>query len=232
MELINDNDKNIPILHFQGTAKLFYSNLMNLIKCDNNLPNDLSIVTTFNNYEIAILVQQLDSLNIPYINKVPLGSGWVNTLKPHYIIKALKDVNTKYVLILDANDILLNGSLETVINDFLKYNIKLLFNATKNNYPPITIDKIRDRDWRGDFKYFNAGACIGETNYALQFYEKCYNLMKSGSIPNPLNSEQLIVRHIFSEYTDEIDFDWKRNIFTTFGNTELIKINEDKYRIV
>jgi hypothetical protein len=58
-----------------------------------------------------MLIAQLEKNGIPFINKAQIGGGWSNLKKIGYIKKALKEVETEHVLILDAADVLLTKPL-------------------------------------------------------------------------------------------------------------------------
>jgi hypothetical protein len=116
---------------------------------------------------------------------------------------------------------------------FAEYGKSLIFNATKTNYPNELIDRIADRDFRGDYRYLNAGACFGLTECAKELYDAADRLLYEDALYNPRKSEQLVIRHAFKDMTDRVDFDWKCNIFQTFGNTEVkIIVENEKFAII
>ena len=134
-------------------------------------PDDLQIVTSSNDETNSILIKQLKLNDIKYINKVPQGCQWDNRNKIKYIIDGLNDVTTKYVLILDANDVLLEGDLTHCVNTFKETNKKIIYNATTHNYPKVKVGVVKNKNNLGKFKYRNAGCCIGYTDYAKKFYK-------------------------------------------------------------
>lgn len=87
------------------------------------------------------------------------------------ISKALQEVKTDYCLILDSYDTTIL-SLKSIIDNFLTFNTKIVFNASANRYPDIKIDELPNRNSLGTFKYLNAGCCIGYTEALLEFYKK------------------------------------------------------------
>ncbi|MDR1755238.1 MAG: hypothetical protein LBR74_10170 [Eubacterium sp.] len=240
MRVLNYNNDFFFAAHFQGGCYIEFQPL-----CDGfngmeiKLPDNVSIVTVANFPENCMLIKQLEKNGIPYLNEVEFGREWSNTLKPRYIRKALNRVETEYVLILDAMDILLTGDLSDIAERFNQtgreriqtgmvkqgFDLKLLFNATKSNYPKLLIDKVWGRDFRGEYRYLNAGACFGYTAYAKEFYKKADMLVCEDIIYNPNHSEQMIVRHIFKDCTDEVDFDYECKIFQTFSKSELMVLD-------
>jgi hypothetical protein len=232
MQIVNHNHKEFNIGHFQGESlRAYFVIADSFMENKIVLPKDLSIVTCFNCYDWAIFPQQLDKNKIHYINKCKKDASWKNTDKIMYICQALMEVGTKYTLISDGNDVIIN-TLEGIIDKFKEQKALIVYNATKNNFPNIHIDKIVDRDWMGDFRYFNAGLCIGYTSDLIEFYTEALELLDSGTIENPLESEQLIIRHIFSKYTDTVKFDYECDLFQTFSQTNLEKIEEDKFIVL
>lgn len=192
------------------------------------LPNDVTVITCSNRSDrIGLLIPQLKRSGIPYINIVPKDIPWDNTMKIPYIVQALKMVTTKYVLILDAFDVLLAGDNSNILEVFNTFGKKLVFNASKNRYPKVDIESIPNRDQLGAFKYVNAGCCIGETTYTLSFYEKCLGIL---DIDNPTKSEQLIVRHVFNDEQDNACIDNECKIFQTMAHCTVTK--EDNHWII
>jgi hypothetical protein len=235
MQILNHNEKEFSISHFQGDSYYGYIAVAEYFKQQAvSIPENVTIVTVCNNPGTSMLIAQLEKNGIAFINEAKKGGSWNNLKKPGYINKALSKVTTEYVLILDAADVLFTGvGLDKLFEHFEEYGKSLIFNATKSNYPNELIDKIPDRDFRGDFRYLNAGCCFGRTEKAIEFYKAAQDLIEAGTVYNPKKSEQLIIRHIFKDRTEDIDFDWKCNIFQTFGQTELKFLEgEERYAIV
>ena len=184
------------------------------------IPNEITIITCSNRKDsVGLLIPQLKRSNIKYINTVPLGIEFNNVMKIPYIVQSLKNVNTEYVLILDAFDVLFSEDNTNILDTFNTFNKKLVFNASKNNYPDEEIDIIKNRDMLGPFKYFNAGCCLGETSYTLDFYKKCLEII---TIENPHKSEQYILRHIFNNEQNSICIDNECKIFQTLGRCKTL----------
>jgi hypothetical protein len=180
------------------------------------LPTDITVITCSNREDsIGLLIPQLKKSNIPYINIVPKDVPWDNTMKISYIVNALKDVTTKYVLILDAFDVIMSEDNSDILEVFKTFGKKLVFNASKNNFPNMEIDIIPNRDQLGSFKYLNAGCCLGETKYTLSFYDKCLDII---GIENPDKSEQLIVRNVFNREQDNVCIDHECKMFQTVAH--------------
>jgi hypothetical protein len=220
------------VFHFQGYSTI-WANSPQRIEAQSRkviLPDNLEIVSVQTNRGVeCLLLDQLDKDGIKYINPGENIRGrWKMTDKPALILDGLRQVKSEYALVLDARDVLLMGDCSDILTRFAELGKDIIFNATKANYPNVYIDKLSDRDWRGDFRYLNAGAAIGKTDALIKFYEQVLSLI---DIENPLNSEQFVVRHAFAEHTDTIDFDFGCKIFQTMGNAETEQTEIDNARI-
>jgi hypothetical protein len=233
MKVLNHHESDFLIAHFQGVSIKTYPVLIENYKKAGikPVPDSVTIVTIWNQQLDSLLTSQLKKNGIGFINEAEIGEEWVNTKKIEYIRKGLDRVKTEYVLILDAGDVLLAKDLTGIIDRFKDYDRKLLFGATKSNYPKLLIDKIHDRDFRGDFCYLNAGTAFGYTEYAKDFYSRAAKILDT-YYKVPYNSEQFIIRHTFKDCTDEVDFDYNSSIFQTFGQTEIKYIGDERYVIV
>jgi hypothetical protein len=134
-------------------------------------------------------------------------------------------VRQSYALVLDALDVVLNGHFIRAIPGYLAYNKPVLFGATRNNHPPVHVDKVRDRDWRGEFRYLNAGTAFGPRE-AMQCF---YRMVSECDFENN-ESEQLMVRAVFSECQSWVEFDWKCAMFQTLSNA-MIDVDGDTVRV-
>ena len=115
------------IYHFQNHCYQYFLEFCTYLRNSKiKIPSEVQIITCSNDETSSILIQQLKSNNIPYINKVPQGIEWDNRSKIRYILDALEEVTTKYVLILDANDVLIEGDLQGALDVFLKKGKKLI----------------------------------------------------------------------------------------------------------
>ena len=233
MLLLNHQGREFCVAHFQGKT---YRNFSSLLKHINRqkvqLPDDVEIVTTCNHPDTSMLIGQLSKNDIPYINKVPTGCYWNNLKKISYVNEALQEVKSKYVLILDASDVLITRSIKTIVERFGQHNKQILFGADKHNYPNQLVDKIPNRDFRGEFRYLNAGTCFGFLEACRSFYLQANEVLLNGNIYNPYNSEQLIIRHTFKNLTDIVDFDYECSIFQTFVGATVKDIGNKQYMIV
>lgn len=233
--ILNYRGGEVNICHFQGRSMSDFPLVIQYLynkKIGGEKPEDLTVITTETDPANAVLTQQLFLNDIPYINSANADVlEWSNIHKINFLIDALENTETKYALMLDGRDVVIN-TFEGIMEKYKATGLKMLFNASKNNFPRVEIDKLHGRDWRGNFKYFNAGCCIGETTEFLKFYKECRDLIPTLPDVEVFNSEQYIIRHGFAKYSEDpnnkfVDFDWECNIFQTFSQTKLVKKGND-----
>ena len=235
-QFVNKNLITTNILHFPGEASHIKEYWLTLIEEKSSFANvdNLTIITFATDENNSPLINQLKRNNINYINAVDDKSDWVNTKKIGYLLNALEKVETEYVLILDGYDVVIQD-LNNILDKFKTLNHRIIFNATHNNYPNIEIDKIPNRESLGDFCYLNAGGCIGYKEDIQKFYQKV--LAVQNNVENPNNSEQLLVRTVFAEYSDKKDnnfvfIDYSSTIFQVWNSCFYVGKIGDKYMLV
>lgn len=237
MELKNFNGEEVNILHFQGAlGDLYDSNYRERLNNKLILPNNLSIITTFTDWTHQGVHHQLEYNNIPYINAYKLEYGdWYMPNKVEYIRKALDEVNTEFVLILDCYDVTIN-SFNNIFDKFFEYNTDILWNATANNYPVMLIDRIPERDYLGHFNNLNAGCVMGYTESLKDYYDWAIKIHKNpDEYPNIYESEQYLIRVVFSHFSEfmisdhkcPVKFDYNCKIFACVGRSILAFENDE-----
>lgn len=183
-----------------------------------NVSKDLTLLSIMNEecFNNSYLVKQCKNNGIDLI--VPKSTfnikkeEWKNTIKISTIVKALKEINTKYVLILDGKDTCILNSLDDeFLNKFKEMNCDILFNMQKLQVPNITFK---------DYKHpINAGVCIGTKEALLNFYKECEELNKIDKyiFNNGLPSEQYIVRKTAHNSALKIETDYEMKLFTCYS---------------
>lgn len=223
MKFLNHNHREFNIAHFQGTSSEVFTKFLDDIKSRNLevLPEDITLLSIWTTDEKCILYQQLKNNNIEIVNGyIPREEKWSNPYKITCILEALKNIKTKYTIILDGYDVVIN-SWDHIIEKFLNYNAGVVFNTSKNNYPPYFGDVV-DSGNISKFKYLNAGCCIGYTDKLIDFYNEVADYYEKHPT-NKWNSEQLIVRNVYSKYCkyssdyNLVKLDLDCDIFQTFG---------------
>lgn len=184
------------------------------------IPSDVTIVTF-----IAIddnkmsLKKQLDNSKIKFINLAnPDLMFWKNTMKIKYL-SVMENINTPYVLCLDGLDVLLSEDQSSLIDRFKSFNCKLLYNASKLNYPPVCEDI---ENTSTSFKYLNAGAFIGEVDFVKDFYKFLFETEMYREYKDYMLSEQIRVRYGRKRYRymSDIKVDTECEIFQTLNRSE------------
>ena len=133
----------------------------------------------------------------------------------------LSNIKTPYILCLDGLDVLLAEDISDLISRYKEFNCKLLYNASKLNYPPICTD---EEDTDSTFKYLNAGAFIGEVEFVKQFYRFLFEKEMYKEYKSYMLSEQIRVREgrLKYRFKGEIKVDTECKIFQTLNKAEFI----------
>ncbi len=221
--LTSHTGKRFYAAHFQGGSYPLYRYwTQQFFNAHISIPENVSILTCFNNIDNAILAQQLNKNKLQYIASTHTGS-WSNPLKIKLILDGLEKVKTPYVIISDANDVLFTGA-PIIIPEGL---IGAIYNATKNNYPMEYIE--HETDPLSQFRYFNAGLCIAHIECAKRLYTHADTI--SSTIHNPQDSEQLIIRNAIKNF-DNISVDYECKYFQTFSCTHVEKRSDHEFSVV
>lgn len=239
MQYLNATRNVFNIAHFQGTTSRVFNNYLQEVTSllsNEDFPADLTILSIWTCDSKCVLKNQLEPLGIEVINcYIPTEEPWTNPYKIKCILSGLKQVQTKYVLVLDGYDVVFQ-TFENIIPRFVSMNAGVVFNTSKNNYPG---------DFQGDapykqqiskFKYLNAGCCIGYTDKTIEFYE-LVNAQYELEPTNKWRSEQLIVRKAFIPFKDYgsdynlVKLDTNCQIFQTFGQA-ILKEKNNNYIIL
>jgi hypothetical protein len=180
------------------------------------MPKDLTIITWNNSNNKGMLEKNLDLLGLDYA--VLKKTNWKNIDKIHLVAKFLCEVKTKYVMGLDAFDVVVLGNLREALRIFKSQDCKMLFNAAFYSYPNIINFKKDEKETfkGGAFKYLNAGAWIGETEFCKSFFNKVSDntvsrkkemMLKCANFPRDIVSaiswsEQFHIRHELSNFKE------------------------------
>ncbi len=198
-----------PLMDIEGAWPLWHQIITDPLPNKCVKPEDLTIVTWNNSEYESLLEKQLKSLNISFIC---LGKGiqWTsNRLKPLTLLENKDKLNTKYVLGLDAFDVVIVDTLQNIISKFKDTKSKLLYNATATVYPDVKEHQIiEEKLCQGPFRYFNSGMFIGETDYlisvlnSIDYKEKLH-----------VKSDQYLIRGLYHKFYPDIQIDWSCKIF-------------------
>lgn len=222
---------------------------------------DLTIITWNNNRKKGVLEECLDRMGVAYL---VLGKGlkeWKQIFKVRLTCEALGDIKTKYVMGLDAYDVLLLESPRQVVKRFEGFSCEMLFNATFEFYPSchkfeLAGEHFITRDWK-DFqssisdsywRYLNGGAWIGKTPFCRKFFADCLSrkteeLVAAGKLPlrkgafyqKVTDSEQIILNWAFKDYFPQVQLDYNCEIFLNLSEVysgKYVRLYRNFYEIL
>lgn len=234
------------VLHFPGTTKEQFKEFIDqfLENWDaENLKRQsqslfYSIITCFTpnlEYDDLLLVKQLDSLEISYVNAWDfcpnnIKEGDWNFSKKLYAYKNCLDTVSDstydnklggYVLILDARDTYILSL--NIKQQFKNYKSALaLFNGTKSNYP----NRYRKTAIKSDFYvYLNSGCVFGYKHYLSDIFGKAIDLVENNEFFKTFADDQLILQEIQQQEENHIRVDEHCHLFqiiNDLSNKELI----------
>ena len=231
MTYLTSKGEPVKISHFPGWTRYKYKYLMDKFSTNKigGLPKDLRIITCVDDdsasHGKSPLINQLDRCGIPYINAAEHKDvyPWVNNKKIHLLYDTLKNVKSKYCLILDGIDVTINENLDDIIDIFNTYKKDIVFNATPWAHPHAEIDIIENRkELYGKYCYLNAGCCIGKTKALVKFYKEVAEIFdNTPETDENWESEQYFVRKAFANHMDKVWFDNECKLFQVWHKTKL-----------
>lgn len=209
--------------HFQGNAMKNYVDV-----CDEfskkaiTVTPKVSVIMAYNNEEKAITALQLKLSNQAYENACTnKEKAWTNIDKIKYYVDALEKTLSEYTLLVDAYDVVFFKNIDDeFIEKYKTMNKEIVFNATKNNYPNLTIEG--EKLGEGEFKYLNAGIAFGKTEKLLELYKEALRQTQREDIINPWKSEQLFVR-LSAINNENVGIDSECKLFQTFSKTQRVE---------
>lgn len=198
------------VLHLPGEGKKYIGGYLRRLKEIEigQPPEDVTILTTAtkDTMENCPLIYQLDKSGVSFINSAKDYEGeWKKTIKLPLILNALSTIDTKYTLLLDANDVVMLKSIDQdFITTFNKFNCDILFNGSQYLYPKI-ISAMIEKEHESPFvnHYLNAGVCFGYTDKIHQIYDTAYYHSQHKHYA-PFESEQYYVRIGIIEHEKDV----------------------------
>lgn len=223
----NENREPVNILHFPGIGKAKYENqqMIKILRENKiSLPENITLITVVDhkNIDNALLIKQLNAMEIPFINpaKDLVVERFENTDKIGLILDALQNVDTEYCLILDGLDVVITN-LDDIMDKYLALGKDIIYNATNINYPDVDVETIENRESLGSYKYFNAGCCIGKTSALLDFYNECAIELSGCDVSDKYyHSEHYHVRKAFDRCQDIVGIDNGCKIFQVINTAK------------
>lgn len=187
------------ILHLPGEGKKHLGHYLDKLKERTIQIDKLATLITTATEDVedeCPLIYQLNNSSQNYINSAEGYFGaWKKIAKLPLILNALSYVETDYVLLLDANDVVLLKDIDhTFISKWKEYDCDILFNGSQYLYPKVFSAPIEhEHDSPFVNHYLNAGVCFGYTEKLKQLYEKAYYHSQHEHYA-PYDSEQYYVR--------------------------------------
>jgi hypothetical protein len=159
-------------------------------------------------------------------------TAWSNYLKFTFNIQACRETKAQYVMGCDAHDVILLSSPEDILEGFLQFNCKMLFNAERYFYPNIPEPVVQE--WKqyeeqryGGFPYLNAGVWIGETEFVKEFFSECnkvrvhdlfdcsnYRALRKDFI----GCDQSSIHATFPKFWPDVQLDSQADLFLNIAN--------------
>ena len=233
MKIINLTTNTEPLfLHAQGSShftKEWFNIVSDVIPKQKNpiiFPDrdDITLLTFIHGHMPTSLDRQLRKGGIAFIDLAKHyehEGSWVNTNKIKYMNKFLAEVKTKYVLCLDAIDVLLCNDMSPMIERFLALNCDVLYGASVNSHPSYL--KIVE-DPKSKWKYLNCGTLLGKTEPLKEFYG-VLNIEAAKNKRKTVNNEQAVIRPIKAKFPN-VKADSNCDIFQTIGGCVYSYANE------
>jgi hypothetical protein len=163
-----------------------------------------------------VLEETLDLQGIPY--KL-LGNGikrWTNPHKIMLLKDHLGDVDTEFVLVLDANDVIIIRSLHDLLDKFRRFECQMLYNASSFVYPCETFYSSKEESITNKFfNHLNSGCLIGYTKFVHEVYSQAYEF-EDNITRTHYYSDQIKIKSIYIKMYPKIKLDTRCEIFQIF----------------
>jgi len=197
--------KFIPTWNKFSNSKLVFNHV---------LPKELTIITFGNNKhynnKFNLFENSLENNKLSYLKLGNEIEHWINTKKIDLISENINNIKTKYVLFADNSDVLLVNKIDRILDIFLQFDCKALFNSEINFYPKLLGDEILNFE-KKIFKnsFLNAGLWITELSFVKIIIKDLMELKLNSSI----TSEQYFYKKVYLKYFPLIKVDHKCEIF-------------------
>ena len=203
---------------FRGRKEKVDYPIPRLSNLSSQFSNELTIFMINNLKEKGSAARSLDYFNFPY---TVVGKDIVKfTFYKKYqeITNFIPSVKTKYLMLLDSDDVFITGQLDNLIETFEKdLNCKMLFNAGATDYPiEENIICKKQTEFENSlapkntlFKYLNSGVWIANVDFLKETYK---TLVKLGS---DCFDDQAIFKKFYNIFYPEVKIDYCCKYFQT-----------------
>ncbi len=175
------------ILHFPGESgrstclwSMRKSILRNLQPPKSPLRTDLEVVTVADSTS-QILFDVMHSLDLPLTVLDASGRPWDYLLKPILLLEYLSRTTSRYILFLDAADVIVLGDINIIVDYLESLNAQCLFNATIHvatfNAEDASCEMSRHQP--PPFQHLNSGVFIAKVDFLKYFLEQVFSIYES-----------------------------------------------------
>ena len=177
---------------------------------------DTTIVTCFNSdfcKQRFLLKQSLDLFSVPLQVYGRNIVKWRNSLKIGLCLNAFKSITTKYVIVLDATDVVIVQDPQLIVERFKELNCKMLYGV--------------ERPRGNDFivaRHLNSGMFVGETEFCSMIYNEAYTRF----LKLDVKCDQPYFKLLVHKFTDLIKYDIESHIFHNVLPRHIITVTEPK----
>lgn len=223
-----------PIIHSPNEESLLWKQIIKKRQSGNVDDSRINLIT-WNNLEEGILEKSLCGIKHYVLGKDIIV--WNNFNKFTLNINFLNKTQASYVMGLDSHDVIFNGNLSSIINDFENMDCDLLFNAEIKFYPNYPLEyfqyckHFQERAADTQFCYLNSGAWIGRRDFCLEFFTKCYEehrlweKMDCLEYPKLFNCDQSVVHGVFQHFYPQVKLDTHCKIFQNIAHLTDLEIS-------
>lgn len=188
-------------------------------------PEDLTIVTWNNYQDESLLEQTCARLGIPVHVYGKDIHVWTTNYeqKIRLMYEACCKSTTEYILGVDSRDLIFLTSPRTILDEFKKMNIKMLFGGTiktsgfyKDSPDLLRMFRSLPKSRLSLFRNLNGGQWIASREYAKSFFEKALTYPPR---PEKPGSDQIILAHALcynKELQNETRIDYDCRIFQIY----------------
>lgn len=218
--------------------------------CHGQLSEELTVITWSVPGETTLLENCMQQMGIKdRLIVIPMKQPFDFLDKIRKMEKYLKIVQTKYVMALDATDVMLLGydACDEALGKFVKKTARCVFGAELNQWPNLKtgqgladssgdapldlgswkneLAKVRETEevyeWLGSpFKHLCSGTWIGEREYMIDFYGEVMKLIPEGWWDeNLFGGDQGFITLVAGRRFPEVVLDYKSEIFLSLSGT-------------
>ena len=246
----------VPIVHANGPAKMEkrWDDAVNKYfsepPCEGEMSEDITVITWRIPSEETLLENCFKQLNLSdRLVVIPMKQPFDFLDKIRKMTKYLSLVKTKYVMALDATDVMVLGydAIDEVLRSFQRKEARCVFSAEIPQWPnletgqgimdvhgeaPISLGSWKDElkavrlrsevyEWLGSpFKNLCSGAWIGEREYMIDFYKEVMEIIPDGWWDeNLFGGDQGFITLVAGRRFPEVILDYKSEMFLSLSET-------------